>query len=117
MGETEGLAIFLTIILIFSFIACAISALFNACFSIVFACITLIQFFRYHFILLIGISAFASVLFGIFLMGKLFDNKAFDITFVNLMLTIILFALGIPAFLGGLYIITLPLVPFMVSIR
>jgi len=143
MSETTGLALCLIILLIISFIACAISALFNAClfcgmyymfgkrkvyakgylfyltiyacFSIVTACITFTQFFRYHLNMIIIISSIISVLFGTFLIGKIFDNA--DAKFVNLMFTIILFAFGIPAFLGALYIITLPLVPFVAPFR
>jgi len=122
------------ILLIFSLIASVISALFNAYFfcgvcylqgkkdvyekgylfyfsiyaffSFVFICISLIPLFCEYLISITVISFIISVLFGTFLMGKIFDNA--DATFVNFMISIILFALGIPAFLGGLYIITLP---------
>ena len=131
MGD---ISVFISVfLLIFSLIACVISALFNAYFfcgicylqgkkdvydkgylfyfsiyaffSFVFICINLIPSLCQYLISIIVISSIISVLFGTFLMGKIFDNA--DAKSLNLMLSIVLFALGIPAFLGGLYILSL----------
>ena len=132
MGDISS--VMSVILLVISLIACVISALFNAYFfcgicylqgkndiydkgylfyfsiyaffSFVFICINLIPFLCQYLISIIVISSIISILFGTFLMGKIFDNT--DARLVNLMLSIVLFTLGIPAFLGGLYIFSLP---------
>ncbi len=85
-----------------------------AIFSLTFVCLSLMSFFRHNLNLMICISVLCSILFGAFLMRIFFDE---DVILGDFILSILFFIFGIPALIGGLYIITLPLGPFFVSFR
>ena len=146
----EGIpTIALIIFLMISLIVCVISSLFNAyIFSMIYffkgkrnvygrgyvfylcnyavflsvvAYLFFIPYFQKHSILPLLISSVVTIVFGAFWLKKISDKISSDTGFELVLLSILFFVFGIPGFLGGVYIISIPLgpilLPFIAPIR